>query len=242
MKVAVCLSGHFRSFNRIYQSIINNLIEPNHADVFIAAWVDNMGNWLPRTATPNPRNHPGFRLDSPVVSCEFISDVITILKPKAMHLDHYFLHDQQFQTMLHQYNDWHSSDIHHAPKSTLSMNWIRQVSIKLKYWYEQQHNFMYDYVVYTRFDIEHRKRLDISQLDSNIITCCKGGADWHPGDIWFGGPSNLMDTVGNQFSNIDELIDAKTFNFGPHEWQYAYFKYKQIPWINSTALDVWTVR
>ena len=238
MKVAVCLSGHFRSFNRTYNSIINNLIAPNLADVFIAAWMDNLGNWLPRTATPDPRNHPGFRLDSPAITSDYLNEVLKILQPKAIHLDNYFLHDQKFQDMLLQYKDWHHPELTHAPKSTLSMNWIRQISIKLKKQYEQQHNFKYDYVVYTRFDIEHNSKIDLTLFDPNIITCCKGGADWHPGDIWFGGSSALMDIAGNQFDSIDELVKAKTFNFGPHEWQTSYFKHNKIPWINNTNLDV----
>ena len=38
MKVAVCISGQLRSFRRTYKSLLDNLIHPNSADVFVHAW------------------------------------------------------------------------------------------------------------------------------------------------------------------------------------------------------------
>jgi len=38
MKVAICISGHLRTFDRCFWSIFSKLIEPNNADVFIHTW------------------------------------------------------------------------------------------------------------------------------------------------------------------------------------------------------------
>ena len=35
MKVALCISGHMRSFARVYPNLLDNLIQPNDCDVFV---------------------------------------------------------------------------------------------------------------------------------------------------------------------------------------------------------------
>ena len=42
MKVAFCLNGHMRTFERTIMSQMINIIEPNNCDIFIATW-DEMG-------------------------------------------------------------------------------------------------------------------------------------------------------------------------------------------------------
>jgi hypothetical protein len=242
MRVALCIHGHFRSFDRVYANLQRNLIDIYKPDIFAAAWMDNTGDWLPRTHTPDPVNHPGFRLDTPQVSNAYVSSVIQTLNPKDLHLDHYWLHDQNLQHITDQYIRFNPPDPNHAPKSALSMNYIRFVSIASKWVQEQRQGWKYDCVINTRWDVDHKSPIDLSKLDLSKIETCRGGSDDHPGDIWAASNSGNMDIWGNQWVGIQELVDANTFSLGPHQWQTAWLKHKNITWTNRTDLDISVLR
>jgi hypothetical protein len=241
MRVALCLFGHFRSFDRCYDNLRKHVLEPYQPDVFAQAWVDTMGHWQPRHVLADPFNHPGFRLDSPPVDAAYLRQMQELLKPVDVHLDHYYLHDDRFQKMandLIRFKNWEHTN---APKSTLSMNWTRAISISMKEIREMRQGWRYDRAIVTRWDIDHTRPIDISSLDPTTITFMKGGGD-HPGDTWACATSELMDQWGAQYSGINELVSNGTMDFGPHEWQTAWFEHRKIPWINRTDLGTNVLR
>ena len=63
MRVALCLSGQMRSFERTFDSINENLIKPNNADVFIHSWFDP--DHLRMVATDNSRGNLNLSHDAP---------------------------------------------------------------------------------------------------------------------------------------------------------------------------------
>lgn len=235
MRVALCLYGHFRSFDRTYPNLKTQILDRYQPDIFMQAWTDTMGFWLPRHATPDPRNHPGFKLDSPPVPPGYLRSVINELKPVDMQLDHYYLHNHRFQQQSEALREFHNVEETAAPKSALSMNWIRGTTILMKRRHEMLHKFRYDRVIVTRWDINHTKPINLEELDSDVITFMKGGGD-HPGDTWACGPSDWMDVWGEQYFSINELVEKKTMNCGPHEWQTAWFEHKNVPWVNNADL------
>lgn len=241
MRVALCLYGHFRTFNRCYQNLKNHVLDIYHPDIFTSAWTDTMGFWQPRDQTPDAFNHPGYYLESPAVPQEYIDTVFNVLRPKYMYIDSYTNLDANFQGLMEQLKDFHNNDPNHAPKSCLSMNFIRQQAIQLKRRYEIENNFVYDHVIVTRWDINHSLPIDLNKFDPDVITFEKGGGD-HPGDTWAAGPSALLDLWGEQFNGIQELVDAKTMSLGPHEWQTAWFNHKKIPWVNRTDIGTHFIR
>ena len=200
-----------------------------------------MGNWLPRSSTPDPRNHPGFNIGSPAPSPAYVRAIMDNLKPVDIHLDHYYLHDERFQYIMAQLNDFHHPEATHAPKSAISMNWTRHVAISMKQLHEHRLGQKYDRVICTRWDIDHTLPINITQFDPNVLTFAKGGGD-HPGDTWACGTSDLMDAWGAQFDGIPELVANRTMNLGPHEWQTAWFDHKQIPWANRADIGASVLR
>lgn len=241
MRVALCLFGHFRSFDRCYDNLLKHILEPYQPDVFAQAWVDSMGYWQPRHVLPDPFNHPGFRLDSPAVDPAYVRRVQELLKPVDIQLDHYYLHDDRFQHMADQLKEFKNWEATNAPKSTLSMNWTRAVSISMKQIHEMRIAQRYDRVIVTRWDIDHVKPVNIAEFDPSVITFMKGGGD-HPGDTWACSTSDLMDQWGAQFGGIPELVANKTMDLGPHEWQTAWFNHRNIPWINRDDLGTLVLR
>ena len=242
MRVALCLFGHLRSFDRCFNNLKTNVLDPLGPDVFAHAWTDSMGLWLPRSSIrTDPKVNPGYRTDSPPPSPEYIRAVLDQLRPVDVHLDHYYIHDERFQELtdrLKQFWSWESTN---TPKSTFSMTWCREVAIAMKRRRELLQGWNYDQVICTRWDINHTKKIDLTENDPNILTFVKGGGD-HPGDTWASGPSHLMDLWGDQYKGMSELIANNTMDTGPHEWQTAWFNLKQIPWINRTDIGADVLR
>jgi len=45
MKIAICLSGHLRTFDKTFRSIKEKLLDVYDCDVFISTW-NNLGNFF----------------------------------------------------------------------------------------------------------------------------------------------------------------------------------------------------
>ena len=242
MRVALCLHGHFRTFDQCWDNLRRHVIEPYQPDVFAMAWMDHMGNHLSPPDTANPHQHPGFSTDSPPVPISYVRSVMDVLQPLDMHLDHYHLHDARFNEMVTELSAHHHPWPHHRPKGTLSLNWIRHANVEMKRKQEQRQGWCYDRVICTRWDIDHSVPLQLEQHDPNVMSLVNVHGPDVTSDIWASGPSHHMDTWADQINHIDELVETGTFSLGTHEWMKAWFIHRGIPWQNRDDLGVWTRR
>lgn len=242
MRVAVCLCGHLRSFDRIYDTLKTHILDPYQADIFITLWADSVGTWLPRSSTPDPLNHPGYILESPPVSNDQLMTVLHTLKPKGVVIDNYYMRDDQFSYIAKTYSQWHSGHADLAPKAVLSMAWTRYACVSLKKQYERMHNFKYDRVICTRFDMAHYSPVDLNSLDPNVLTDVFSGHPDFPGDQWLCGSSELIDIYGDMFANIDPLVQQGTYKQSSHDWLKAWLAYKNAPWQGRSDLNIFVVR
>ena len=232
MKVAVVFHGHFRCFDKVWDSIKRNLLDVFEPDVFAFAWTDSMGHHLPPGETPDHENHPGYNLSDPV-PVEYIESVKQRLQPKIFMLEPYSKLDGYFQELV---DGWRYTTTYlqvpagcHRPKGCLSMVWSRSQIIKAVSEHERANNFKYDMIIVTRYDVYHSHPVFIERLNPSIVNA-NGGGNWHPWDYWTAGPSELIGRWGQQWDGMNELIAINKFNTGPHQWQTAWFEYKQIPW------------
>jgi len=191
-----------------------------------------MGYHLSPGESPDHENHPGYEPGNPVSSA-YINSVKNRLNPKVFILDRYENHDQYFQSLV---DEWRYTTTYlqvpagsHRPKGCLSMVWSRSEIIKAMSNYEQEHGFRYDLVIVTRYDVYHTLPVDLEKLNPTIVNA-HGGGNWHPWDYWTAGPSHEIGLWGQQWDGMQELIDKGNFSTGPHEWQTAWFKHKNIQW------------
>lgn len=242
MKVALCLHGHFRSFDRCYPHLLKHIIEPYSPDVFAMAWGDSMGTFQEPADTVNPTNHPGYNLDSPAVGMDYIRRVIECINPVDMHLDHYYLRDAEFSSILDRYIAWNHQWQHHRPKGTISLNWSRYAVHSLRRSHERLTGKRYDLVISTRWDLMHSMPIDLTTLHPNILTLPMMFGHDIPGDIWAAGSPEIMDSWSEQINGMEELAGAGTLNLGPHEWMKAWLAHKGIRWSNHEGLGVYLLR
>lgn len=242
MKVALCLYGHFRCFAQCLPNLLANIIQPYQPDIFAMAWMDSFGHYLHPPDTDNPKSHPGFVVDNNSVQADYLTQVLNVLNPVDIHLDHYFLHDSTFAEMINRLQDYHHPWPHHRPKGTLSLNYIRKIVISMKRKQEEKQGFQYDRVICTRWDIEHPVYIDLTQHDPNLLVLPNSHGPNVTGDIWASGSSDLIDIWGQQFDGIQQLVNNGTFSLGPHEWMKSWLAYKNVPWQNRDDLGVWIRR
>lgn len=242
MKTALCLHGHFRTFDHCWTSIKERIIDPYQPDVFAASWMDSMGIFQHPEATENPRNHPGYNLNSASVSIDYVNSVLDRIKPVDLHLDHYYLHNKKFDQMLIDLDAWHHPSIHHRPKGALSSAYMRGVSVALKREHEKRQGIKYDRVITTRWDININSPIEIAEFDPNLLTVPNWFGPDVLTDVLACSSSELMDVWCSQFDNIQALVDVGTFNLGPHEWTKAWCEYNNLKWQGLSSIDVTAIR
>lgn len=232
MKTAVIFHGHFRCFDQTWPNTKTNLIDVFNPDVFAFAWTDSMGYHLPPNESPDHENHPGFTPSEPV-SDEYIESVKRRLNPKVFMLDQYSRHDPYFQSLV---DNWrYTTDYllvpagNHRPKGCLGMVWSRSQIIKAMTEYENIHGFRYDLVIVTRYDVYHNVPVNVNKINLDVVNA-HGGGNWHPWDYWTAGPSHSIGLWGQQWDGMKQLMDIGKFSTGPHQWQTAWFEYKNIQW------------
>jgi hypothetical protein len=228
MRVALCLFGHFRTFDSCFPNLKSNLLDRYNVDVFGAAWTDNTGAFIQPENSENPRNHAGFDTSTLPVDDDYISAVKDKLKPINLHLDQYYKHDLKFQEIVDTvYSKKPHSYVPHRPKGTLSLNYIKWMSIKIKKDYEIKNNFVYDRVICTRWDINHVRPVELEKYDSNALTI-NDRYNPVPDDLWGCGSSAVLDIWGDQYNGLYEVENLPEFYIAPHEWMKTWLEYKNV--------------
>jgi hypothetical protein len=186
VRVAICISGHFRSIASHIASfrkfILNN--QNVQYDVFIHTW-----SVIDRNAIP--------------LSVDFLlkeyNPVKYIIEPPM-----------QFNiTPLMNKMNFNFRDIN----GCLSMFYKIEQCNKLKHDFEIENNFTYDYAVRFRGDVELLEPLNIIDFDKNIVHIPSGGDYNGINDQLAFGNSKLMDLYSSSYSNIEKyLLENITFN------------------------------
>lgn len=236
------MHGHFRTFASCFDHLAENILAPYSPDIFAMAWGDSMGDHLHPPNTQNPTTHPGYLLESPPVSGDYLAWAMSSLRAIDLHLDHYYLHDARFQGMLDRFMPWNHPWEHHRPKGTISLNWTRYAVHRMRQEHQRRTGTTYDLVISTRWDLMHGSRPDLCAMDHGGLNLPNMYGHDVPGDIWAAGPAWAMDTWADQINGMEELAQAGTLNLGPHEWMRAWLQHREIPWKARDDLNMWLVR
>lgn len=239
MKVALCLSGHFRTFNECWPSLKVNLLDRYDVDIFASAWIDSTGDFYPIEWVEDTYNNNGYAPGTQPVTTEYIQTVIEKLKPKDIHLDHYWLHEDRFaQIVKDVYRYRPGTDFKHKPKVPLSMNWQRYVAVKLKQQAEVRQGWKYDIAISTRYDIEYTKPMILEELDLNLLTVPNRFTHVGTDDIWGVGPNHVIDTWADQINHIEALAVRNDFYLQVHQWLFQWLEFNNIKWQDSGNLGI----
>jgi hypothetical protein len=214
MKVALCLSGHFRNFELTHNSLINNIIKPLKADVFIHTW-NKLGY------------HNNFRADSQ----HLINSQINIDKIKKYYNPKNIITEPEniIQTFIEE-SKIYAPHLINEPKSPghmASMYYKIMMCNRLRKEYEEKNKIKYDCVIRCRPDLLFEQSLNISNLDKINIPTINSFTGLNDQFAYSSGQN--MDVYSDLFQSIPTYFKLKK-DFYPE---------KMLKWyLNITGISV----
>jgi hypothetical protein len=150
MKIALCLSGHLRSFEKTFESIKEHLLDPFQPDVFISSW-NERGYWT--------RNDTlGVNDFSKITETEW--DLVkSLYNPKTIeHEDLFEWKKLEFQQRAEKILQTGQNKLRWGrPQNIIGAFYKLCKADELRTNYESQYNFKYDFVIRARPDLLIRK-------------------------------------------------------------------------------------
>ena len=243
MNYALCLYGHFRSFDDCWPGLQHNLLVPNGIrDIFAVSWADSMGYFQHPGNTNSPLTHIGYDPASPGVAPDYVAKVLLTISPRSFHFENYHLRDKEFEGIVNELRPFYHTSQDHRPKGTLGQVHGRCTALQLARQHEERHGFRYDGIVCTRWDVDYTRPIDLAQLSLDTMTMDGMYGPDVISDAWAYGPSNAMERWATQFMARERLCQLGTMNTGPHEWLRAHFDAAEIPWSNNPNLGIYIRR
>jgi hypothetical protein len=199
MRVALCISGHLRSYTKTLPSIITNLIKKYNPDIFISTW-SSPGFWS------NNKSVYGVSNRCKIFDKKDFDKIKTLLKPKEFEIEEL---TEDLALRFIKEADHIISTRPQPPKyrwgkkqNIIGMYYKINKCNELKKKYENKHNFKYDLVIRTRPDIIINNCENLEPKKNTILIYNQGNdINFHIGDLFFAGPSDVMDRICGLYSN-----------------------------------------
>lgn len=221
MKVALCLSGHFRTFIKCKDRLFKHLIDIYHPDIFIHTWTelgfsrnyavsqtfDDEAKKLVEKNKKYGRSEGEFYRNTPE-----IGTIYECLNPKKIIIEKYKDIEDEIYKLAEKITNKHVYDY---PPALVSQ--LRKINLcnKLKTDYERDNNFVYDVVIRSRPDIVLNDVIKLEEL--NIIHTPKAHSYNIISDIFAFSTSENMNKYCSLFEKLDEYHDSGKVKFNPHE-------------------------
>jgi len=229
MKAALCLAGHFRTFDFCKDSLFANLISKYNPDVFIHTW-DTLGFGRNGTdaGSVNAEKWTGkedyelisryssignsateFYRNSPTLT----EDCYKCLNPKGVVVEKY----EDVEKMIVELASSIKNKNHYDyPISLISFSRKKFLCKQLKCQYEEKNDFKYDIVFFARPDVQYFEPVVLNDSFSEVIITPEAVSYGCISDIFAYSTSEKMDRYFSIFELIPLYNDQKVC-FNPHE-------------------------
>lgn len=187
MKVAVCLSGQMRDYNKSFNNFQYKILNKLDCDIFIHTWEDNITDW---------------------------NNVIKLYNPKKIcieYLNKTYLNSLDIFDNKHKTSRGEFTNI-----NIIGMYYKIYLCNNLKKEYENLLNKKYDCVIRYRPDLILKKEINENELKNlNFIYISTVGANVWLDDTFAFSNSNNMDSYCEVFNNLNELYNINNNSLHP---------------------------
>jgi len=231
MKLALVMSGHFRTFDRTFQNLKDNVLDKYNPDVFLHSWTDSFGHYKHPSNQSDPSFIAGYDVNSDVPDSTFIDSVLDRLKPKSYVFENQQDYFQYFKDLGDKYSKY-KMEHSERPKTVFTQNWARAKAIGLKNQYEIENDIKYDAVLWTRYDTIQTSPINLEDYEKNVLNLKpmeNRNHEWI-GDWWCYGPSYAFDIWANINYGVEELIAINKYTTVPHIWLYNWLVMNEVPY------------
>lgn len=235
MKVALCLSGHVRTYLKCKQSLFDCIIHKYNPDIFIHTWNDiGYGlNGRPKNFINNETkkiiNINFVYGDS---SLEFIrncgivnEDMFQDLKCKKIKIEDYSKVEKYILNISKKIYNKNSYDY---PPNFISAQRKIYLCNELVKKYEKENNFKYDIIIKSRFDIKYDLINIKNEINNIYIPIAESYGIFS--DIFAYGDNELMNKYQRFFIHLNEY-NKKKLCFNPHTILKEHCNIHSIPFV-----------
>jgi hypothetical protein len=170
MRVALCLSGQPRGGMKSCKLIRKNIIEPNNCDVFMHMNFDNENRYIEKTHMDKGDCMSGIDIDKKLINFYKPLDV-SVEGQKNFDNPRINIPEGRYQRSIDMNGDKFSREEHrdHTVKQMISMYYGIFKCNEMKETYSLKNGFVYDFVIRLRYDVFPRRKLILSDYESNFI-------------------------------------------------------------------------
>jgi hypothetical protein len=199
MKIALCLSGQTRFVEECYSEVLYPFIlKDNNVDIFIHTWDIDRSQINTRFI-----NSGGHSIGNLIKESQ-IQDTLNLYHPVSYKIET----QKQFEL-----NKYHDRTMPYIRSDCLySMFYSIYQSNKLKTDYENLHNFKYDWVIRSRFDVKLDSKIKFNEFNNAILHLPSGCFDSTNGytDCFAFSNSKNIDIYSDTYNHIDECMNDNT--------------------------------
>jgi hypothetical protein len=230
LRVALCITGHFRAFDAAWPWLKRNVIDQHNPDIFAHAWTESFGIHQHIF----DKNHPSFRLgydpsSSPLPKF-YVDNVAKRLNPKVFMTENQNDINPMIDGLIQKYAAYNHPWEWYRPKLPFCQAYSRGKVMAQKSDYEQKNRFIYDKVIFTRWDIVHERYIPDTAFNSENLILPNRYAYNGLCDMWAIGSSHQLDTYAAMLDDIEQVKDSPDFNTGIHIWVKCHLDYHKVPY------------
>ena len=216
-RVAVCISGQPRSAKETFHMIMNNIIRPNNADVFIHMNYDSDHPYMEKSHADNGRCHLESGIDKWVIDnykpVRYLVEKPRDFKNQVLGMSEKRLENHKRMNSHKKWNDEQHKE--YIIRQMYNMYYSIYKANELKEIHMLETGIYYDYVFRLRFDITPREVIRARDYDPNFIYYLDIGQPDNLISDWLNfGSNSIMNIYASVFLNMEYL---NTFRFMKQE-------------------------
>lgn len=225
MKIAICISGHLRTFEKTHASLKRNVLDKYDCDVFLSTW-DNVGNTLYHAHYPTGFDETDDKID--------VGRVKEVYQPTGLAIQNAFDEDvQAIKKPFEGLTTRNGANVQHIVPMYYKM-WHCN---NLRKEHQKKTGINYDVVVKCRPDVYIHK-LDAEKAMEKI-QFLPGHCGFN--DLIFLGPSDAMSDVFDLFTILNPTLPFNSFE-NAENIMHTHVTINNIPHELSTAVEYWFVK
>ncbi len=231
MRTALILTGHVRTFEKVWPNLKKHVIDPWRPDIFGFIWSDTFGFHNHVLDTEHPAFKLGYDPNSPSLPAAYIDHVRDLIRPTRLELKNPKDISTDLDDLTKKHADVRSPYIYHWERPKYQSYWSRTAGWNLKRRHEKEHGFIYDRVIFSRWDLDQLGPLSLDQYPRDVLILPSAYTYGALCDFWAMGPSHMIDVFCNALTTIDLVKLTPGFHTNPHEWTKFHLDYYKIPYI-----------
>lgn len=221
MKIAVCLSGHMRDFDRKFASLHECLVRDNDADFFIHTW-ETFGYSVNNPGSMAQYGRDGFDRRSPRIDSTHVHD---LYNPVSLVVEDF----EKFEPAINR----EASYFTRRREGTRVENLIslhRKIFLtdRLRQDYEEMSGVRYDVVVRARPDLLYEREVRFDEHDLSLVTTPEELSFGVVSDAFAFGAPDVMTRFCGFYPRMKETYDTMGSVINPHTFLLDWFHFSGV--------------